>query len=426
MAIEYDERKDREVWSSTSRFWYKKAADKNPNGGRLYHHLAILARPYTLEQLSLYARSLTCVAPFEKARESIMTLFNHILRTRDTSWETTFIRAHAILFTDQCLGPDEKFDTIVDELARDGLFDEYVAKAAAKFRELGAFAAISNIAALFEYNNPKHGVKPMLRLAYEKAQITKDTASKSEPRNPHQLEHPSTPQENTVLDSDTLTSLDCEISSVFITRPSRLASKTFEIWLNRGTDRDTHPLVHIYLVFIQSLIIAQEARKSFESDITWRTIERDIPWHTICLFLNTEAANCHSTRSIFDEDFPQSSDENGGKEKPRPLPEDFALRGQIYSQWYFPTTWFTNMAVDDDERTLELPSMVTPRIERILWLGHRIASVCHTIVRSNDSSDSAAQANRWIRFDVDTRSFVITDYVMNELNIQATTGIRKF
>ena len=169
-----------------------------------------------------------------------MTLFNHILRTRDTSWETTFIRAHAILFTDQCLGPDEKFDTIVDELARDGLFDEYVAKAAAKFRELGAFAAISNIAALFEYNNLKHDVKPMLRLAYEKAQITKDTASKSEPRNPHQLEHPSTPQENTVLDSDTLTSLDCEISSVFITRPSRLASKTFEIWLNRGTDRTSH------------------------------------------------------------------------------------------------------------------------------------------------------------------------------------------
>ncbi len=385
MAIEYDERKDREVWNSTSRFWYQKAADRSPNGGRLYHHLAILARPYTLEQLSLYARSLTCVAPFEKARESIMTLFNPILRTRDTSWETIFIHAHAILFTYQCPGPDEKFDAIVDELTGDGLCDEYVTEATTRFRELGAFAAISNIAALFEYNNPEHGVKPMLRLAYEKAQIMKDTASNSESRNSYQLEYPFTPEEKTAFDSGTLTSSGFEISSVFITRSSRLASKTFEIWLNRGTDKGTHPLIHIYLVFIQSLIVAQEAWKSFEKDITWRTIERDIPWHAICLFLNTAAGNFHSTPSICAEDFPQSSDENGRKEKPRPLPEDFALRGQIYSQWCFPTTWFTNITVDDDERTLELPSMAQPRIERILWLGHRIASVCHTIVRSDDS-----------------------------------------
>ena len=35
-------------------------------------------------------------------------------------------------------------------------------------------------------------------------------------------------------------------------------------------------------------------------------------------------------------------------------------------------------------------------------------------------TDSAVQANRWIRFDVDTRSFMITDHVMSELNIQKT------
>ena len=79
MAIEDDEPKDREVWSSVARFWYNKAADKSPNVGRLYHHLAILARPYTIEQLSLYMRSLTCVTPFESARGSILTLFNPIV-----------------------------------------------------------------------------------------------------------------------------------------------------------------------------------------------------------------------------------------------------------------------------------------------------------------------------------------------------------
>ena len=34
-------------------------------------------------------------------------------------------------------------------------------------------------------------------------------------------------------------------------------------------------------------------------------------------------------------------------------------------------------------------------------------------------TENAVQANRWIRFDVVTRSFEITDYVMNELNVQA-------
>ena len=375
MAIECGERKDREVWSSTSRLWYETAADKNPNTGRLYHHLALLARPYTLEQLSLYARSLSCIDPFEKARESIMTLFNPILDTiRLSSWETIFIRAHAILFTSQTEDPDDEFDAIVEKLGRDDLSG---AKAAMKLREPGAFAAISNIAALFEYGIPKHGVKARLRLAYELAQIVKDTESEFGPCNPNELEHPFTTEENE----------DPFATEGNITRPSGLASKTLEIWLNHGTDRDTHPLVHVYLVFIQSLIIAQEAWKSFEKDVTWRTVERDIPWCAICLFLNAVAGKFHSTPSIFAEDFPQPSEENGDKEKPRPLPEDFILRGQMYSQWYFPSTWFTSTMVDGDERTLELPSMVQPRMERILWLGHRIASVCHTIVRSNDSSN---------------------------------------
>lgn len=57
------------------------------------------------------------------------------------------------------------------------------------------------------------------------------------------------------------------------------------------------------------------------------------------------------------------------------MPEDFVMRGQLYTQWYYPINWFVDPVIDDDERTLDLPSMVLPRIERILWLGVRIASV---------------------------------------------------
>ena len=73
MAIEDDASRDREVWSGVARFWYSKAADRTPKVGRLYHHLAILARPYTLQQLSLfiYTRSLTCVTLLKALAEAL-------------------------------------------------------------------------------------------------------------------------------------------------------------------------------------------------------------------------------------------------------------------------------------------------------------------------------------------------------------------
>ena len=55
----------------------------------------------------------------------------------------------------------------------------------------------------------------------------KDIASNSEPRNLYQLEYPS--KEKTAFDSSILTLSGCEISSIVITRPSRLASKTFKV-----------------------------------------------------------------------------------------------------------------------------------------------------------------------------------------------------
>ncbi|KAK0613361.1 hypothetical protein B0T14DRAFT_407105, partial [Immersiella caudata] len=57
MAIEDDNIRDREVWTAVSRGWYSKASDAVPTTGRLYHHLAILARPNTLQQLFYYKKS---------------------------------------------------------------------------------------------------------------------------------------------------------------------------------------------------------------------------------------------------------------------------------------------------------------------------------------------------------------------------------
>ena len=106
MAIEDDDIRDREVWTAVSRHWYSKASDKAPTTGRLYHHLAILARPNALQQLYYYSKSLCVEMPFASARESIMTLFEPILaptpnlqQSRLPATEFAFVKTHSILFS---------------------------------------------------------------------------------------------------------------------------------------------------------------------------------------------------------------------------------------------------------------------------------------------------------------------------------------
>ena len=178
MAIEDDEPKDRETWSNVARFWYNIAADKRPTVGRLYHHLAILARPYSLEQLSLYTRSLTCIGPFESARDSILTLFNPILRGKPSSFETVLIELHAILFTSQPSNSLARFDEALEKL-ENGLLDEYISRAPSRLKEKLVHAAVSNIAALFEYGTPQQG-KSRLCLAYQQAQTMKEEPTNAE------------------------------------------------------------------------------------------------------------------------------------------------------------------------------------------------------------------------------------------------------
>ncbi|KAI0154940.1 hypothetical protein GGR57DRAFT_100675 [Xylariaceae sp. FL1272] len=56
--IEDEDIPDREVWPLASKHWYSHVLDYAPTTGRLYHHLAILARPRKLQQLFYYTKSL--------------------------------------------------------------------------------------------------------------------------------------------------------------------------------------------------------------------------------------------------------------------------------------------------------------------------------------------------------------------------------
>lgn len=372
MAVEDDDPRDREVWSGVARFWYSKAADKSPNVGRLYHHLAILARPSSLQQQSLYTKALTCITPFESARGSIMTLFTPILHGKDpayhrsSSLEFVFIKAHGILFSGAVLS---EFDDAVQQL-KNGLLDSYIGRVTSKFKEQGVFAAVANIAALFEYGALKHrGLhKSLFRLAFEEINFQRN--QRTSPRSVHsnsecidnvKATHRFSPTSLSHASHSSLTASDIQSSKLVITRASRITFVTLSISLQRIGDRNVFPLIHVSFVFLWSLVIVEKAM---------RYVERDVPWGEICSFLNTLAKPETMTPRVWGDGFPKPSDGMG-----RPLPEDFVLRGQVYCQNHFPKDWFQEAMIDDEERALELPSMAAPRAERILWLGLRIASV---------------------------------------------------
>lgn len=381
MAIEDDDVRDREVWSGVARFWYSKAADKSPNVGRLYHHLAILARPYTLQQLAFYTRSLTCVTPFESARGSIMTLFTPILNGKESAYhrssslETLFIKAHGMLFSAK---PFEDFDAAVRQMI-EGVLDNYIGRVTAKFKEQGVFAAVANIAALFEYGSLRISGAPksIFRLAFDQVktlQMQRSNAASQQTReasfdvNDSRRRSSTNPNQ---LGLETLTSSELQSSRKVISHASKLAFGTLSISLQRIGDKNVLPLIHVYFVFLWSLAAVEKAMIY---------VENDVPWGGICSFLNNTLAkldnlNPRAMTRLMAEPFPKFDNGIG-----RPLPEEFAIRGQLYTRGYFPDSLFKDAKIDDEERSLELPSMAAPRTERILWLGFRIASVCLTPV----------------------------------------------
>ena len=376
MAIEDDDPKDREVWSNVARFWYNKAADKSPRVGRLYHHLAILARPYSLEQLSLYIRALTCTIPFESARGSVMTLFSPILNGKDTfaprttSLETVLIKAHGVLFTSEPLQSPERFDAVIQVLSKEDYLDNHIRKASTKFKENGVYIAFANIGALFEYGMSKfEGSKPVFQMAFDReAKRAKKEAENITMVNKEDTMSLSKAGGSPRAGLENLSLNTPEASLLVISQASSLAFFTLSICLRRPKDQNVYPAVHVNLAFLRSVVGLEEAGA---------LVEKDIPRIELCSFLNTllvefDAMNGKNrARALESPEFPKPEQGIG-----RPLFEDYILRGQRWTESYFPDTWFSDAMVDHDERSVEMPSANESRVERILWLSYNIASVC--------------------------------------------------
>ncbi|KAI1755652.1 hypothetical protein F4782DRAFT_362484 [Xylaria castorea] len=329
MAIEDEDIRDREVWTSVSRHWYSKASDKAPTTGRLYHHLAILARPNALQQLYYYSKSLCVPLPFGSAKESIMTLFDPILaghlHGRMPPIDLAFVRTHGILFSHK---QSENFGPVVNEFL--GSLDNHISRITKRWMEAGYYIAIANCCALLSYGKEENVIMKAIHNQSDEKQ-----------------------DQSIGLGADTSKpSKDFEDSL-------HLAMGTHEVVFRRQDDANVLPYIHVVMVFMFYLTRVPNALHQ---------LEHRFPWKLLSLMLNKLLDACEDYNRICRDDFPRESND-----PPRPVPEDFALKGLVFVDQYYPSDWFSNDKIDDDEKYFEMASMTDVRKERILWLGYRIA-----------------------------------------------------
>ncbi|KAI1077529.1 hypothetical protein F5B20DRAFT_583235 [Whalleya microplaca] len=357
MAIEDDDIRDREIWTSVSRLWYSKASDKAPTTGRLYHHLAILARPNALQQLFYYTKSLCVPVPFPSARESIQTLFDPILNANSSQSsrlipiDTAFVKAHGILFSKK--SPDDFFSA-VDEFL--GMLDDHIDRSVRRWMESGYYIGISNCCSLLSYGQSDSVILRVIR--------------------------PQNPDEPTESSADTGRNFEGAL---------KLADGTYNVVFRRLGDVNILPFLHVVMVFMYHLT-------HFPSAMAF--VEKTFPWKLVSLQLNSLLQSYREHHRIYDAPFPRPDKEPSL----RPLPEDFAMKGLVFVDKYFPNDWFSNDKVDDDEKYFEVASMTDERKERILWLGCRIA-----------------KSGKWLTYDETLHKFgVPANYEMDIDNLITT------
>ncbi|KAK7937584.1 uncharacterized protein PG986_014452 [Apiospora aurea] len=334
MAIEDDDLRDREVWISVSRRWYFKASDVVPGTGRLYHHLAILARPNALQQLFYYSKSLSAPDPFGSAWESIMTLFEPLLgsdsqRSRLLPIDFAFVKAHGLLFKGDT--NSEYMTAVIDFLSN---LDKHISRTTRRWMESGYCIGISNCCALLAWGKEGSFIYQTIR--------------------------PKKPKEKEVdYKARAIPDPNDDHNAKALEKARYLAEGTYTKVFSRFSDPNILPYLHTILVFHRYLISYPKATS---------LLEATFPWKLLSMLLNSLLLSYRDYERIQSSDFPRPN-----KQSPRPLPEDFALRGLLWADKYFPSDWFSNDKIDDDEKYFEVASMTDERKERVLWLGVSIA-----------------------------------------------------
>jgi hypothetical protein len=136
--------------------------------------------------------------------------------------------------------------------------------------------------------------------------------------------------------------------------------QTYDIVCRRFGDPNILPYLNTTLVFVYHLTFYPEAISRIASKF---------PWKLTATMLNTLIDSCKNYTRIEGDYIPHS------ESNPRPLPEDFAMRGLLWADKVYTSDWFVNDKIDDDEKYFEVASMAEERKDRVLWLGCKIAAL---------------------------------------------------
>ena len=191
--------------------------------------------------------------------------------------------------------------------------------------------------------------------------------------------------------------------------------------------------LHVILVFLWKL--ASSTREGSREGQLYLGISA-FPWSPIAEYLNSvlsarskgakksplpdiEAIALHDPRNQNKElSSPFVLLEQGDK---RPLPEDFLMRGQVWAEGYFPTTWFDEAIgqLNEDERWTDFASSTPLREDRVLGLAILLASLgsSASALKSRVSADThqldtnngsePQTKSKWLHYDSSTEHFTV-------------------
>lgn len=158
---------------------------------------------------------------------------------------------------------------------------------------------------------------------------------------------------------------------------------TIKIVVSRWGDTNTLPFLHTIMVFMNYMTRYPAAMNHLEGEF---------PWKLTALMLNSLLGSCEPGYKVQRQIPLPDKDQS-----PRPLPEDFAMRGLLYSEDYIPNDWFHNEKIDEDEKYFELASMAEERRGRILSLGCSIATSGSWLIWDEATSQFSPAA----KYDID-------------------------
>ncbi|TLD14862.1 hypothetical protein PspLS_10910 [Pyricularia sp. CBS 133598] len=412
MAIEDDDLHVREVWRAVSRQWYSRASDMAPTTGRLYHHLAILARPNVVAQLFYYAKSLCVPIPFNIARDSILTLFEPIMAGsygESHAVDHALVRCHGTFFTGK---GTEDFEEARKEFISN--LDLAVAKGARRWLEAGYQIAVTNLCALFGYGLPANVLMKAFDASTKEAPMPKivltdePTSAESQAASPEKQKLSNTDDEN-----DPAATMEAKEDVVDPSKHFKevlqLVESTDRIVLSRLGDLNILSYTIVKLTFL--LAMARLKGPGGDKPITpaMSHLEASFPWNLLCLCLNSFAAGFEVPERYEKNDFPRTAER-------RPLPEDWAMRGLVWAdpaEVVFPREYFAvTESMEENERMFETPSMGEQRRERCLWLAYQIAQI-----GTLGDADKKGEG-RWIKYNPDTKMFLPAAKYVSDLEIR--------